>query len=43
LLEFVPTEAESVLNELAGIPKSFVGFSAEMVLNQGKGGTFKPA
>jgi hypothetical protein len=43
LLEFVPHEAERVLGELAGIPKSLVGFSAEMVLKQWKDGTFKPA
>ena len=43
LLDFVPVEAESVLRELAGIPKSLVGFSAEMALEQWKAGTFRPA
>lgn len=43
LLEFTPQEAEAVLSELASIPKSLVGFSAEMVLKQWRDGTFKPA
>lgn len=43
LLEFAPQEAEAVLSELASIPKSLVGFSAEMVLKQWKDGIFKPA
>jgi hypothetical protein len=43
LLEFAPHEAERVLGELASIPKSLVGFSAEMVLKKWKEGTFKPA
>ncbi|MDY7233317.1 DUF2019 domain-containing protein [Hyalangium rubrum] len=43
LLEFMPHEAERVLGELASIPKSLVGFSAEMVLKKWKDGTFTPA
>ncbi|WP_225411830.1 DUF2019 domain-containing protein [Stigmatella hybrida] len=43
LLDFVPHEAEPVLDELASVPKSLVGFSAEMVLKKWKEGTFKPA
>lgn len=43
LLEFAPHEAERVLGELASIPKSLVGFSAEMVLKKWRDGTFKPA
>ncbi|MFL5344310.1 MAG: DUF2019 domain-containing protein [Hyalangium sp.] len=43
LLEFAPHEAERALDELASIPKSLVGFSAEMVLRKWKDGTFKPA
>lgn len=43
LLEFAPHEAERVLVELASIPKSLVGFSAEIALKQWKDGTFKPA
>jgi hypothetical protein len=43
LLEFAPHEAERVLGELAGIPKSLVGFTAKMALEQWKEGTFKPA
>src|SRR5687767_14688271 len=41
LLEFVPDEAERVLGELASIPKSLVGLSAELTLNKWKNGTLK--
>jgi hypothetical protein len=41
LLDFVPDEAERVLSELASIPKSFVGLSAELTLNKWKNGTLK--
>lgn len=40
-LEFAPGEAERVLAELAKIPRSLVGFSAEMTFEQWKAGTFK--
>jgi hypothetical protein len=43
VLDFAPTEAEQVLSELAKIPKSLVGFTAELTLRQWKAGTFKPA
>lgn len=42
-LEFAPSEAERVLAELAKLPKSFVGFTAGLALDQWKAGTFKPA
>ncbi|MCY1074686.1 DUF2019 domain-containing protein [Archangium lansingense] len=42
-LEFAPSEAELVLAELAKIPRSFVGFTAELTLQQWKAGTFNPA
>lgn len=42
-LEFAPSEAEQVLADLAKLPKSFVGFTAELALEQWKAGTFKPA
>ncbi|HYO73654.1 MAG TPA: DUF2019 domain-containing protein [Archangium sp.] len=40
-LEFAPTEAERVLAELAKIPRSLVGFTAEWTLKEWKAGTFK--
>jgi hypothetical protein len=42
VLEFAPAEGERVLAELAKIPKSLVGFSAELTLEQWKAGTFNP-
>jgi len=42
VLEFAPSEGERVLAELAKLPDSLVGFSAEMTLEQWKAGTFKP-
>ncbi|OJT22044.1 hypothetical protein BO221_25225 [Archangium sp. Cb G35] len=42
VLEFAPGEGERVLAELAKLPDSLVGFSAEMTLEQWKAGTFKP-
>ncbi|MFY0523058.1 DUF2019 domain-containing protein [Archangium gephyra] len=42
VLEFAPEEGERVLAELAKLPDSLVGFSAEMTLEQWKAGTFKP-
>lgn len=42
VLEFDPSEGERVLAELAKLPDSLVGFSAEMTLEQWKAGTFKP-
>lgn len=43
VLDFAPNEAEQVLSELARIPKSLVGFTAELTLQQWKAGIFKPA
>jgi hypothetical protein len=42
VLEFAPGEGERVLAELAKLPDSLVGFSAEMTLEQWRAGTFKP-
>lgn len=42
VLEFAPIEGERVLTELAKIPDSLVGFSAELTLEKWKEGTFKP-
>ncbi|HYO72919.1 MAG TPA: DUF2019 domain-containing protein [Archangium sp.] len=42
VLEFAPSEGERVLAELAKLPDSLVGLSAEMTLEQWKAGTFKP-
>ncbi|HYO73790.1 MAG TPA: hypothetical protein VEU33_47765 [Archangium sp.] len=42
-LAFAPDEGERVLAELAKTPKSFVGFTAGVALEQWKAGTFKPA
>jgi hypothetical protein len=42
VLEFAPGEGERVLAELARLPDSLVGFSAEMTLEQWRAGTFKP-
>jgi hypothetical protein len=42
VLEFAPGEGERVLTELAKLPDSLVGFSAEMILEQWRSGTFKP-
>jgi hypothetical protein len=42
VLEFAPTEGERILTELAKLPDSLVGFSAEWTLEQWKAGTFKP-
>ena len=42
VLEFAPREGERVLAELAKLPDSLVGFSAEMTLEQWKAGTFNP-
>lgn len=43
VLDFAPKEAERVLSELANLPKSLVGFTAELTLQQWKAGIFKPA
>jgi len=40
-LEFAPSEGERVLAELAKIPRSLVGFTAKLTLEQWKEGTFK--
>ena len=42
VLEFAPSEGERVLAEVAKLPESLVGFSAEMTLEQWRAGTFKP-
>jgi hypothetical protein len=42
VLEFAPTEGERVLAEIAKIPDSLVGFSAEWALEKWKEGTLKP-
>lgn len=42
VLAFAPQEGERVLAELAKMPKSLVGFTAEMTLQQWKAGAFKP-
>ncbi|WP_075335892.1 DUF2019 domain-containing protein [Archangium gephyra] len=42
-LAFAPDEGERVLAELSKTPKSFVGFTAGLALEQWKAGTFKPA
>lgn len=42
-LEFAPSEAERVLAELAEIPRSLVGFTAEWTLREWKAGSFNPA
>ncbi|MFE8598322.1 DUF2019 domain-containing protein [Archangium violaceum] len=42
VLEFAPSEGERVLAELAKLPDSLVGLSAEMTMEQWKAGAFKP-
>lgn len=42
VLVFAPQEGERALAELAKIPKSLVGFTAKMTLQQWKAGTYKP-
>jgi hypothetical protein len=42
-LGFAPLEAEQVLAELAKVPRSLVGFTAELTLQQWKAGTYNPA
>lgn len=42
VLAFAPQEGERVLAELAGMPKSLVGLTAEMTLQQWKAGAYKP-
>ncbi|WP_177233706.1 DUF2019 domain-containing protein [Stigmatella erecta] len=42
VLEFAPREGEQVLAELAKVPRSLVGLTAEMTLRQWKAGEYKP-
>ncbi|WP_075005837.1 DUF2019 domain-containing protein [Stigmatella aurantiaca] len=42
VLEFAPREGEQVLAELAKVPGSLVGLTAEMTLRQWKAGEYKP-
>jgi hypothetical protein len=42
VLEFAPREGEVVLAELAKVPKSLVGLTAELTLEQWKAGAYKP-
>ncbi|MDC0707085.1 DUF2019 domain-containing protein [Stigmatella sp. ncwal1] len=42
VLAFAPQEGERVLAELAKVPKSLVGLTAEMTLHQWKAGEYKP-
>lgn len=42
MLAFAPQEGERVLIELSKVPKSLVGLTAEMTLQQWKAGAFKP-
>ena len=42
VLEFAPTEGERVLTEIAKLPDSLIGFSAELTLEKWKAGTLKP-
>ena len=42
VLEFAPREGEQVLAELAKVPRSLVGLTADMTLRQWKAGEYKP-
>ena len=42
VLAFEPQEGERVLTELSKVPKSLVGLTAGMTLQQWKAGAFKP-
>ncbi|WP_321548288.1 DUF2019 domain-containing protein [Hyalangium rubrum] len=42
VLAFAPQEGERVLAELAKVPKSLVGLTAELTLQQWKRGEYKP-